>query len=485
MFMKPEGFIFSVPKPAKSIALCLTFFLGLADAEYAQTAPTIMQQPQNQTVPVGSQVKFSVSVDGTPPFSYQWHFDSPFYGAPALPVETNSTLTIDAESWRNAGNYSVVVSNLDGSMASIGASLVVYPGTPFVPVWKLVPAPPLAWLNVSLSADGTVMAATSGGSFVYTSTNSGLAWLSNSLASGAINSVAVSPNGNVWAALSSGTCEISTNAGTTWQANTNIYEGDSVAFSPDGSHLFVCGDGLYTSTNLGTSWSSTDGTRDVEIASSGDGKEVLLLGFDGLEMSTNSGTSWFLDLPPSDENDLLRITCSEDGLVITGCYSASGFNMSTNRGENWFYDGLWSANSSCTSVDGSRIVVADFVGRIFFSPDFGTTWTTNLVPNLYYVKSVACSQDGTRVLAYGTGRSGNAIYTAQWPPNLIIQPVGGSLVLSWPAPSTGFVVQQTIDSTLTKWAPVPINPITSNYSNFVTIPASSNASLFRLSGPSF
>jgi hypothetical protein len=85
----------------------------------------------------------------------------------------------------------------------------------------------------------------------------------------------------------------------------------------------------------------------------------------------------------------------------------------------------------------------------------------------------------------GLTGTGNHIYTAQWPPNLLIQPAAGSITISWPAPSTGFLLQQTVDGTLTNWANVPVTPVVSNYYNFVTVPASSNLTIFRLVSPSY
>ena len=73
----------------------------------AQTAPTIATQPANQTVLAGSNAMFSVGVNGTGPFSYQWRFN----GA-NLPNDIISTV---------AGNGSPAYAG-DGGAAT-GASL--------------------------------------------------------------------------------------------------------------------------------------------------------------------------------------------------------------------------------------------------------------------------------------------------------------------------------------------------------------------------
>jgi len=86
--------------------------------------PTITLQPQSQTVPVGSNVIFSVSVTGTPPPSYQWRAN----GA-NVPGATDSTLMLPNVQLIQSGSFfSVVVSNAAGSTNSADALLTVVPG---------------------------------------------------------------------------------------------------------------------------------------------------------------------------------------------------------------------------------------------------------------------------------------------------------------------------------------------------------------------
>ena len=80
---------------------------------------TIIQQPQPITTPVGTVAQFSVSVCGTPPFSYQWLFN----GA-SLPGETHAVLQLPSVQLSNSGNYSVVISNAAGGLTSAFAALL-------------------------------------------------------------------------------------------------------------------------------------------------------------------------------------------------------------------------------------------------------------------------------------------------------------------------------------------------------------------------
>jgi hypothetical protein len=85
--------------------------------------PTIVTQPQSQTVTNGANVTFSVVVSGTPPLRFRWHKD----GVP-LPVATNSTLTLLNVNSSDAGVYFVIVSNSLGTATSSNAVLTVVGG---------------------------------------------------------------------------------------------------------------------------------------------------------------------------------------------------------------------------------------------------------------------------------------------------------------------------------------------------------------------
>ena len=78
------------------------------------------------TVLVGQSVTFSVTADGTQPFSYQWSKD----GA-VIAGATGETYNIGAVKLADAGNFSAVVSNSAGSTTSDLATLIVNQGVAF------------------------------------------------------------------------------------------------------------------------------------------------------------------------------------------------------------------------------------------------------------------------------------------------------------------------------------------------------------------
>jgi hypothetical protein len=87
--------------------------------------PSITTQPQSFTATPGQLVTFSVTAAGSGPLRYQWLFNGN-----ALPGATSSSLTVAADNLATAGSYSVVITNLAGSVTSAVATLAVKPTPP-------------------------------------------------------------------------------------------------------------------------------------------------------------------------------------------------------------------------------------------------------------------------------------------------------------------------------------------------------------------
>ena len=82
--------------------------------------PTIVTQPQSQTVAPGTDVTFSVGVSGTPAFRYTWKLNGT-----NLPGATDASLLLTNVQISQAGDYLVVVTNALGSATSEVATLTV------------------------------------------------------------------------------------------------------------------------------------------------------------------------------------------------------------------------------------------------------------------------------------------------------------------------------------------------------------------------
>jgi len=105
-------------------------------ATNAGTAPVITTQPTNEVVVAGGTASFAVTATGTAPLSYQWLFNGT-----NLFNATNATLTLAGVQTANAGNYSVVITNLYGSISSAAAALTVSNA----PTGVALPSGAIAW----------------------------------------------------------------------------------------------------------------------------------------------------------------------------------------------------------------------------------------------------------------------------------------------------------------------------------------------------
>jgi len=82
--------------------------------------PVITSQPRSLSVVTNQNATFNVTVTGTVPLSYQWRFN-----AANIVGATTSTYTRVSAQLINAGSYSVVVTNIAGSITSSNAILTV------------------------------------------------------------------------------------------------------------------------------------------------------------------------------------------------------------------------------------------------------------------------------------------------------------------------------------------------------------------------
>ncbi|MCX6926600.1 MAG: immunoglobulin domain-containing protein, partial [Verrucomicrobia bacterium] len=92
------------------------------------SAPTIVSQPANQTVFAGEYATLEVLALGTWPLSYQWNLNGN-----SLPGATSSSLIFTNAELSQAGTYTVLVTNLLGSLLSSNAVLTVNPAPPCAP----------------------------------------------------------------------------------------------------------------------------------------------------------------------------------------------------------------------------------------------------------------------------------------------------------------------------------------------------------------
>lgn len=86
------------------------------------TAPAITTQPLSQRVKIGEALALSVVATGTAPLHYLWKLGIGVIGT------DSSALSVSPFGYANEGNYTVTVSNVDGSIVSNSAVIKSMPG---------------------------------------------------------------------------------------------------------------------------------------------------------------------------------------------------------------------------------------------------------------------------------------------------------------------------------------------------------------------
>jgi photosystem II stability/assembly factor-like uncharacterized protein len=352
---------------------------------------------------------------------------------------------------------------------------------------------------IACSADGTRIMLTP----ELLSTDSGQTWTNtwtNSFFPGYWRCVASSANGSsLFAAtlftdtegFSAETIVGSTNAGETWSVlffATNLVnesfrqlacseDGTTISAATTGGHIFISTDkGIsfaavsVPSNYFGSVASSADGT----LLGTGPYYKIDANGFlRPIYRSTDDGNTWTEVSEAVDQWSSVII--SADGSTILGL-AADETIISHDSGRTWLTNTILPGTSvGACSADGMRIVAEERNGAAtFISLDGGRTWTTNSAPSMTYY-GLAMSADGSVIYAAGY-QAFRLTIPAQ--PSLRLASAGGSLLLSWPLPSTGFVLQQSASLSAPNWRAVTNAVIATNYWNEVIVPPPANGPVF-------
>jgi photosystem II stability/assembly factor-like uncharacterized protein len=176
-----------------------------------------------------------------------------------------------------------------------------------------------------------------------------------------------------------------------------------------------------------------------------------------------------------------------------GCASADGSKwaiiadagiiISTNSGGTWtlnYNNNLIYGSQVACSANGTKLMASQHIGstsEIYISTNSGSTWWVSSAPqsNAY---NLAASADGCMFMAAST----NGIYLFQSVPSpqLNIASSGTSLALSWLIPSTNFVVQQSPD--LISWSSITDAPALNltNLNDELSLSPTYSSGFFRL-----
>lgn len=115
--------VHQVNAASSDLAFDLELTAGNATATNPPAAPpTIVRQPQSQTVVVGSDLTLSVQATGTPPLSYRW-----LRNGVGITNSTGPVLTLRNVQTNQSGVYSVIVTNVAGMRLSSNAVVQIFP----------------------------------------------------------------------------------------------------------------------------------------------------------------------------------------------------------------------------------------------------------------------------------------------------------------------------------------------------------------------
>ena len=122
---------------AGNYSLLASNLLGTATSSAAAltviTLPAITSQPTAQNVASGSSAQFAISATGSAPLNYRWLKNGVGVTNGVKFIGANSNvLTVASVSTTDVGNYSVVVTNLAGSVTSSVAALAIVSAPTFV-----------------------------------------------------------------------------------------------------------------------------------------------------------------------------------------------------------------------------------------------------------------------------------------------------------------------------------------------------------------
>ena len=387
------------------------------------TAPSISNQPGDQTVPAGSYVTFNVTASGTPPLKYQWRFN----GTNVLSGETNSSFALPNVQLSQAGNYSVAITNSGGFIVSSNAVLTV--------TNQVAPPPATAYEPFDYPAN-TVLVGQGG-------------WLLNSGTSGTLEAGNLDVSGlenAIGNRLTWGNASMSLRL----PLNTNL-TGGSIYFS------FAM-----RVDSLGASF-TTDGT---------------LAGF-----TTGTGTSFGtkVNIRPNGSGGF-NLGTSKGGGTTFGDWALNDFNA----GQTIFVVGRYTFNGASSTDDVSALWLnpdaATFGAAappLATIPDIGNGGTDLTQIDRVFFRCGGSSSSPAKLVTdeLRVGYSWAAV-TTPLRPTLSIARNGNAVTLLWPTNSPAFELEEAIALPAMSWSTVSTSVGTSGTNHTASVPIAPGTALF-------
>jgi photosystem II stability/assembly factor-like uncharacterized protein len=413
-----------------------------------------------------------------------------------------------------------------GQLLAVGDLPGIFRSVNGVATWTPVPNPSTARLRDIEVVVGTILSAVGDGGQILRSLDGGLTWtLVGSAGSTVIEQLWLdAANGYV---TGPHLVRRTSDGGATWSSLPGIteqsFENYNDAFATDPQHLFILSDfHLYRSVNGGTSWSSVFLPGSFAYAGNtvvlGPQHFITVTNLEGAEVfeTVNGGDAWtrlivtsgpgFLDLDRlpggtlitvADNGDIYRST--DDGAHWANTIDAvpsrrqklgaiavgpgsSGFACTTGTpGQQCFKTGnagaSWSLNAAGPLIsfasdveywDADRAIVAGDTGKIWFTTNGGTSWTSATLPGAPSNGAAWHLSLPAPGVAYavvtGSNQSmvfGTTDFGASWQQRTAGIPLAGGLTaVSFPSATRGYVAGYPVTKLFTtadggtSWTPL-------------------------------
>ncbi len=360
------------------------------------------------------------------------HASASFHSARAVPVERGAVKTM----------LRVLLAALlsFASLASVSASWTL----------RATPGSGGRWYDITMSSNGTKLAATDDLGKIWTSTDSGETWTSRATTQ-RWHRITSSSDGTKLAAFvggwQGGHIWTSADSGKTWTQDDSVFQSGlagaengsdqhwtDITMSNDGTKIAATTREPYRGVNF--IWISKDSganfepksVRDVaerirfgSITMSSNGTKLAATVSQGsIWMSTDSGKTWVEDESVGSPQDWRDMTSSSDGTKLAAVAGISGTTfsaniwISTDSGANWYpafepdaenWNRITSSSDGTTLAAVAGISGTTFSANIWISKDSGANWYPAFEPDAENWYALTMSSDGTKLAA--TVWSGN------------------------------------------------------------------------------
>ncbi len=309
--------------------------------------PFITSQPKPAVVRPGASTTLEVVAGGTAPLGYRWLFnDNPVSGANA------STLGLPNFQAANEGLYSVIVTNVHGSITSAPVRVTLL--VPGVIRWTLNLPQGLPRIP-AIAPDGTMYFGGGGGDpNFYAVSPAGLILWTYPLGNNVGGSTMIGPDGTLYFGQLDGTVTALRSDGTLrWTYKTAGLVLATPALGRDGSIHIGSSDGMYTLNPDGTlKWKVPFPANITSSAAVGSDGTLYFGGNEGKFHALNPDGSekWSYQIGPSVSSSP---ALGADGTVYFGADDQKIYALNADGSLRWFYSAPGGGGSPVIGVDGT------------------------------------------------------------------------------------------------------------------------------------